>query len=115
MSRGHAPDLRRLTEDHGVCLSSCLDYWEDELVLQAFNRALILSPQIYGNPWLLSDEEYPKLARIFNLHKRFAERLVSGMKLPESYGEYAVSRGNDSVRIVTLRNLSWLPRTITVR
>ena len=115
MSRGHAPDLRRLTEDHGVCLSSCLDYWEDELVLQAFNRALILSPQIYGNPWLLSDEEYPKLARIFNLHKRFAECLVSGMKLPESYGEYAVSRGNDSVRVVTLRNLSWLPRTITVR
>ncbi|CDD90703.1 putative uncharacterized protein [Tannerella sp. CAG:51] len=115
MSRGHAPDLRRLTEDHGVCLSSCLDYWEDELVLQVFNRALILSPQIYGNPWLLSDEEYPKLARIFNLHKRFAECLVSGMKLPESYGEYAVSRGNDSVRVVTLRNLSWLPRTITVR
>lgn len=55
-----APDnLTRLTEDHGVCLSSCLDYWEDDLILQAFNRGLILSPQIYANPWLLRDDEFP--------------------------------------------------------
>ncbi|MDR0413555.1 MAG: hypothetical protein LBH61_07135, partial [Dysgonamonadaceae bacterium] len=38
LSRGLTPQLKRLTEDHGVCLSSCLDYWEDDLVLQAFNR-----------------------------------------------------------------------------
>ncbi|MFC2167280.1 hypothetical protein ACFLQZ_04880, partial [Acidobacteriota bacterium] len=44
ISRGLVPDLQRLTEDHGVCLSSCLDYWEDDLVLQAFNRSLILAP-----------------------------------------------------------------------
>ena len=55
ISRGLPPDLQRLTEDHGVCISSCLDYWEDDLVLQAFNRSLILSPQIYGNPWLLRE------------------------------------------------------------
>lgn len=40
----------RLTEDHGVCISSCLNYWEDDLILQAFNRNLILAPQLYGNP-----------------------------------------------------------------
>lgn len=115
MARGLVPGLKRLTEDHGVCLSSCLDYWEDELILQAFNRALLLSPQIYGNPWLLSDREYPKLARIFNLHKRFAGLLVDGMVLPESYGKHAVSRGNNRTRLITLRNLSWTPRTVTVR
>eukprot|EP00825_Cyclidium_porcatum_P021478 TRINITY_DN23941_c0_g1_i1.p1 TRINITY_DN23941_c0_g1~~TRINITY_DN23941_c0_g1_i1.p1 ORF type:complete len:300 (+),score=-8.88 TRINITY_DN23941_c0_g1_i1:215-1114(+) len=53
LSRGLTPDLKRLTEDHGVCLSSCLDYWEDDLILQAFNRCLILAPEIYGNPCTL--------------------------------------------------------------
>ncbi len=67
LSRDIVPDLMRLTEDHGVCLSSCLNYWEDDLILQAFNRSLILSPQLYGNPWFLRDDEYPKLARIFNI------------------------------------------------
>jgi hypothetical protein len=39
------------------------------LILQAFNRSLILAPEIYGNPWLLKDNEFAKLARIFNLIK----------------------------------------------
>ena len=39
ISRGLPPDLERLTEDHGVCISSCLDFWEDDLILQAFNRS----------------------------------------------------------------------------
>lgn len=42
--------LRRLVEDHGVCLSSALDYWEDDLYLQAFSRNLILAPELYGSP-----------------------------------------------------------------
>ncbi|NDV82869.1 hypothetical protein [Bacteroides sp. 51] len=114
MDRGLVPDLQRLTEDHGVCLSSCLDYWEDDLILHAFNRSLILAPQIYGNPWLLSDDEFPKLARIYNLHRKFSKILVNGMVLPDSYGRDAVSRGDDKTRLVTLRNLSWDPREFTV-
>ena len=87
LSRGLPPNLMRLTEDHGVCLSSCLDYWEDDLILQAFNRNLILAPQIYANPWLLRDDEFPKLARIYNLHRRFRDILVDGTVLPEErYG-----------------------------
>lgn len=105
--RGLVPGLQRLTEDHGVCLSSSLDFWEDELILQAFNRNLILSPQIYGNPWFLKDNELPLLARIFNLHEKYKEILVEGIQLPESYGPYAVSRGDEDTRIITLRNLSW--------
>ena len=110
LGRGQVPGLQRLTEDHGVCLSSCLDYWDDDLVLQAFNRDLILSPEIYGNPWFLRDDEFPKLARIFNLHKKYNDILVNGLVLPEEkYGKNAVSRGDNNTRLITLRNNSWLP------
>ncbi|MCP4724830.1 MAG: hypothetical protein GY863_07330 [bacterium] len=110
LSRGLPPDLMRLTEDHGVCLSSCLDYWEDDLILQAFNRCLILAPEIYANPWLLRDEEYPRLARIYNLHRKYGDILVDGIILPEEkYGPNAVSRGDDRTRLITLRNLTWEP------
>jgi len=115
LSRGLPPDLQRLREDHGVCLSSCLDYWEDDLVLQAFNRSLILAPEIYGNPWLLRDNEFPKLARIYNLHRKYRDILVDGKVLPDSYGPYAVSRGDNKTRIVTLRNLTWDEHTYTVK
>jgi hypothetical protein len=108
MQRGLPPELKRLTEDHGVCLSSCLDFWDDELILQAFNRCLILAPEIYGNPWLLRDDEFPKLARIYNLHRRYRDIMVNGIQLPEEdYGPFAVSRGDRQTRVITLRNLTW--------
>jgi len=110
IARSLPPDLMRLTEDHGVCLSSCLDYWEDDLILQAFNRSLILAPEIYANPWLLRDDEFPKLARIYNLHRRYRDILVNGLLLPQdNYGPHAVSRGDDNRRFITLRNLTWEP------
>ena len=91
LSRGLPPELKRLAEDHGVCLSSCLDYWEEDLILQAFNRSMILAPQLYGSPWFLRDDEYPKLARIFNLHRRYRDILVKGQVLPEE--QYWPQRG----------------------
>jgi len=116
LSRELVPKLQRLTEDHGVCLSSCLDYWEDDLILQAFSRNLILAPQIYGNPWLLRDDEYPRRARIFNLARKYKEILTCGIILPEEkYGEMAVSRGDDQTRLITLRNLSWEPVIRTIK
>jgi len=116
LSREIVPGLKRLTEDHGVCISSCLDYWEDDLVLQAFNRSLLLSPQIYGNPWFLRDDEYPKLARIFNLTRQYRDIMTQGIVLPEEiYGEKAVSRGNENTRLITLRNISWESRDVNVR
>ncbi|WP_242083151.1 hypothetical protein [Aestuariivivens sediminis] len=117
LSRGLPPGLTRLTEDHGVCISSCLDNWNDDLVLQAFNRNLILAPQIYGNPWFLKDSEFPKLARIFNIHKKYREVMVAGdaIKLPENqYGIFAVARGNNKTRLLTMRNLSWQPKTYRI-
>ncbi len=115
LNRGLPPKLQRLTEDHGVCISSCLDHWEDALILQAFNRSLILAPEIYGSPWLLSDEEFPRLARIYNLHKRYKHILTKGLLLPENpYGENAVSRGDDNTRFITLKNLNWETQKITI-
>ena len=114
-TRGHTDNLERLAEDHGVCISSSIDYFEDELIYQAFNRSLILAPEIYGNPWLMRDDELPKLARVYNLHARNAAILVDGKILPESYGANAVSRGNSSKRFISTGNNSWESKTVTVR
>lgn len=115
LSRGLPPELKRLAEDHGVCLSSCLDFWEDDLILQGFNRSMILAPQLYGSPWLLRDDEYAKLARIFNIHRIYRDILTKGIVLPEeTYGKNAVSRGNDKTRLITLRNLTWEPITYKI-
>ncbi len=111
-SRGHVDGLNRLAEDHGVCLSSSLDYFEDELVYQAFSRNLILSPEIYGNPWFLKDSELPRLARIYNISRRNADILVNGMLLPEGFGANAVSRGDGSRRFICTGNDTWEPSTV---
>ncbi|MCT4644227.1 MAG: hypothetical protein N4A74_04505 [Carboxylicivirga sp.] len=115
LDRGLPPGGSRLTEDHGVCISSCLDAWDDELILQAFNRNLILAPEIYGNPWLLNDDEFAKLARIFNLHRQYRDIMIEGMLLPEStYGEYAIARGDGNTRLITLRNNTWETKTMVI-
>ncbi len=114
--RGLPPQLNRLTEDHGVCLSTGLNFWEDDLILQAFNRNLIMSPEIYGSPFLLSDSEFTQLARIYNIHRLYNDILVNGMVLPEEkYGKFAVSRGDGATRLITLRNLSWQSIQIPVQ
>ncbi len=106
---------QRLLEDHGVCLSSELDYWEDDLFIQAFSRNLVLGPELYGSPWFLRDDEYPKLARIYNLCRAYRDIIIDGVLLPEeTYGPSAISRGSDTTRIVVLRNPTWEPVTYTV-
>lgn len=115
IARGVPKNLTRLTEDHGVCISSCPDYWDDDLIVQAFNRNMILAPQIYGNPWFIRESELPKMARIFNIHKKYNEILVNGFLLPEEkYGAATVSRGDDNTRFIVLRNLSWEKKQFTV-
>ena len=58
----------------------------------------------------VADDEFPRLARIYNLHRHYRDILVNGLALPESaYGPYAVSRGDRATRLVTLRNLTWQP------
>ena len=112
LARGNTENFDRLLEDHGVCISSCLDHFDDDMVLQAFGRNLILAPEVYGNPWLLRDDEFPKFARIFNLARRYREILVNATALP--HANYAVSRGDGKTRLITLRNLTWEPVTYTI-
>lgn len=114
-TRGHTDNLERLTEDHGVCISSYIDYFEDELIYQAFNRSLILAPETYGNPWLMRDDELPEFARVYNLHKRNAAILVNGLLLSESYGDNACSRGSDTKRFIATGNNSWETKTIQLK
>lgn len=110
--RGHTENLERLAEDHGVCLSSSMDYFEDELIYQAFSRSLLLAPEIYGNPWLLKDSEQPRLARIFNLHARNAKILVHGKLLGAQFGAHAISRGSQNKRFICTGNNSWEKKTV---
>lgn len=112
--RGLPDDLERLCEDHGVCISSSVAYFEDDLIYQAFGRSMILAPEIYGNPWLMRDDEFPKLARIYNLHKKSAPILVNGLILPQEYGPGTVSRGTPIHRFLTTGNNTWTKREITV-
>lgn len=115
-SRGNVPGLLRLTEDHGVCISSCIDYFEDELIFQAFGRCLILAPEIYGNPWLMADSEQAALARIYNLHRRHRDILVNGMLLPGgTYPENSVARGSGVRRFIVMGNSTWENRTVHMR
>lgn len=114
--RGHTPNNSRLTEDHGVCLSSSLDFFEDDLVYQAFNRCLILAPEIYGNPWLLRDDELSRLAQVFNLHRQYRDILTQGFALSEEqYGNNAFVRGNATRRLISTGNASWQDKTISVK
>ena len=122
MGRDLVPGMQRLTEDHGVCLSSCMDYFEDEMIIHAFARSLILCPEIYGNPWLLKDCEQERLAGMYNLHRKYRDILVDGIALPESYGTNTLasgdpngtSRGNEKTRLVTLCNVSWQQKKIVL-
>lgn len=113
-SRGHVPGLQRLTEDHGVCISSCIDYFEDDLIYQAFSRSLILAPEIYGNPWLIRDDELPILANIYNLHRKYNSILVNGMELPDFKGASTVVRGDGKRRFLTTGNATWEMQTYSV-
>ena len=110
-SRGNTPELKRLTEDHGVCLSSCLDYFEDDLIIQSFGRNLILSPEIYGNPWLLRDDEHAHLAHIYNLHRRANDILTSGFVVDDTVWNQSkmMSRGDGKRRFLTFGNATWSP------
>ena len=116
--RGYTPGLQRLTEDHGVCFNSAIDYFEDDLVYQAFNRSLILAPEIYGNPWFLRDDEYALLARVFNYHRRYNDILTNAATPCENdiksglYGDYPVFRGNGERRFFASGNASWQAKTV---
>jgi hypothetical protein len=100
----------RQFEDHGICFNSCLEKWEDDLVAQAFGRASVLSPEMYGTFFFLGDEDYPRLARLIQLHKRLETLLKTAYPLPG--GDIAHADGASSV--VLVRNMTWEPAVKTI-
>ncbi len=114
-NRGYTPELKRLTEDHGVCISSSIDYFEDDLIYQAFNRCLILSPQIYGNPWFLRDDELPIFAHIFNMHRKYRDILVNALAPSNiDLGDNPIIRGSSNHKLISTGNASWNKKTINI-
>jgi hypothetical protein len=100
----------RQFEDHGICFNSCVEKWEDDLVAQAFGRASVLSPELYGTFFFLRDEDYPRLARLIQLHKRSESLLKKAFPLSE--GDIAHGDGRSSM--IVLRNPTWAYRTKSV-
>jgi hypothetical protein len=100
----------RLFEDCGICFNSCLEKWDDDLVTQAFGRASVLSPEMYGTFFFLPDGDYPRLARLIQLHKLSEPLLKAAFPLPD--GDIAHGDGRSS--LVLVRNMSWETRIKTI-
>jgi len=84
------------------------DFWLDDLVWQSFGVSPALAPGISGALWLLNDDEFSKIARLFTIHKKYNDCLTSGFKLPIlQFGSFASSRGNGNTRFITINNPSW--------
>ena len=100
----------RQFEDHGICFNSCLEKWDNDLVAQAFGRASVLSPEMYGTFFFLRDEDYPRLARLIQLHKQSEHLLKRAYPLPGG----DVAHGDGRSALIVLRNPSWEPATKTI-
>lgn len=95
----------RQFEDHGICFNSCLEKWDNDLVAQAFGRASVLSPEMYGTFFFLRDEDYPRLVRLIQLHKQSQRLLKCSYPLPGGN----VAHGDGLSALIVLRNPSWEP------
>jgi hypothetical protein len=93
----------RQFEDHGICFNSLIENWEDDFVTQAFGRASVISPEMYGTFFFLPDEDYPRLARLIQLHKRSHHLLIQ--TFPLENGDVAHGDGRSS--LIVLRNPTW--------
>ncbi len=100
----------RQFEDHGICFNSCLEKWEDDLVAQAFGRASVLSPEMYGTFFFLGDEDYPRLARLIQLHKQLEPLLKAAFPLPGA----DIAHADGASSLVLVRNMSWEPVVRTI-
>ena len=101
----------RQFEDHGICFNSSVEKWADDLVAQAFGRASVLSPELYGTFFFLPDDDYPRLARLIQLHKRSQSMLKQAF--PLAGGDIAHGDGRSS--LLVLRNSTWGYQTKIVR
>ncbi len=101
----------RLFEDHGICFNSLLERWDDDLVTQAFGRASVISPEMYGTFFFLRDWDWPRFARLLHLHKATRDILRGDTRLLAG-GDISHSNGRSAVLVI--RNMNWDPLTKTI-
>lgn len=94
----------QLLEDHGVCFNGFHEGWAEEMVVQAFGRALMLSPEFYGALFLLPDSEYLELGRLMKLAAEKRSILSQTQYINET-GDFLHSNGNQS--IICMINDTW--------
>ena len=100
----------RLFEDHGICFNTNIEKWEDEFITQAFGRASVISPEMYGTFFFLRDKDYPKISRLIQLHKQSQGIFKKIYHLRD--GDIAHSNGKSS--LIVLRNMTWDAATKTI-
>jgi hypothetical protein len=101
----------RQFEDHGICFNSLIENWEDDFVTQAFGRASVISPEMYGTFFFLPDEDYSRLARLIELHRRSRSLLIR--TYPLENGD--IAHGDGLSALIVLRNPTWESVTKPVR
>ncbi|MEE9516701.1 MAG: hypothetical protein V3V52_06335 [Candidatus Adiutricales bacterium] len=93
----------RLFEDHGICFNSSVERWADDFVIQAFGRASVISPEMYGTFFFLRDDDYPRLARLIQLHKQSHEILKTSFLLEDG----DIAHSSEVSVLLVLRNMTW--------
>ncbi|MCD6332379.1 MAG: hypothetical protein J7L89_03815, partial [Bacteroidales bacterium] len=100
----------RLFEDHGVCFNTSIENWADEMVAQAFGRASVISPELYGGYFFLPDKDYATLANLIRLHKMNEPVLEHAFVLSKE----DIARSDGQTSFLILRNMSWDPGIKTI-
>jgi len=100
----------RQFEDHGICFNSCIEKWDNDLVAQAFGRASVLSPEMYGTFFFLRDDDYPRLARLIQLHKQSEPLLKRAFPLKDG----DISHSDGRAALIVVRNPSWESKTKSI-
>ena len=74
--QGLVPDLKRLTEDHTACACPRGPRSLGRRSCPPGVHQPCSAPQIYGNPWLLRDDQFPKLRGSSACFRKYREILV---------------------------------------
>lgn len=99
----------RALEDHGVCANGFPDGFLSEMIVHTFGRALLVSPEVYGMLFTLSDDDLGALGKVC----RLADDRRALLARTPLVGDGSIARGDGDHAIVMLVNDDWLPRTQT--
>ena len=100
-----------LLEDHGICMNGISHGWQSEFVVQAFGRALMLSPEVYGCLFMLPDEDFKDLGYLSRLAEEKKE-LLSHTEYLEEFHCY-LHKGEQQA-LLSMVNDDWNVSEVTM-